>query len=359
MVPNLREFLQLAHDYAGQSVAAWWLSEKLDGYRCFWDGGITRGLPKSAVPWANTDKDHIKINTPMASGLWSRYGHAIMAPDWFLDRLPDFPLDGELWMGRGNFQQVSRTVKRIVPGSEWKTVQFKIVDSPSYREVFQDGEIRIKKKYMKLYKGFTDWCYKRTKTREPWALRGGMTFEEKQNVLRTLIPEMLHPQIQLPFNVEAARIQMMEYLASIVEQGGEGLIVRRGGAYWVPKRVHHMLKVKDKKDAEGVVTGYVWGDETDLGSKHLGRMGSIMVEWEGKVFKVAGFKDDERRMCFSVSGNYEDAFKEGVANPKGIVSAAIHNPMFPRGTVITFQYRELTDDGIPKEARYWRIRDEE
>ena len=26
---------------------------------------------------------------------------------------------------------------------------------------------------------------------------------------------------------------------------------------------------------------------------------------------------------------------------------------------VTFKYRELTDDGIPKEARYWRRRDAE
>lgn len=357
MATNLREFLQLAQDYNGQSVAAWWLSEKLDGIRAFWDGGITRGMPKSAVPWANTDKDHIKLVTPKATGLWSRYGHAIAAPDWFLDRLPDFPLDGELWLGRGNFQQVSSVVRKLVPGPEWKAIQYKIIDSPSYREVFQDGEIRNKKNYMKKFSLFTEWCYKHAKTKESWALRGGMTFEEKQKVLQNLIPHMLHHQIQLPYNVEGARVQMMEYLANIVAEKGEGVIVRRGGAYWVPKRVPHMLKVKDSHDAEGIVTGYVWGDETDLGSKHLGRMGSVMVRWNGKVFKVSGFKDEERRMCFSGSG--EPAFEEGIANPKAIVDEQIHNPMFPRGTMITFQYRELTDDGIPKEARYWRIRDEE
>ena len=32
---------------------------------------------------------------------------------------------------------------------------------------------------------------------------------------------------------------------------------------------------------------------------------------------------------------------------------------FKRGQTVTFKYRELTDDGIPKEARYWRRRDAE
>ena len=32
---------------------------------------------------------------------------------------------------------------------------------------------------------------------------------------------------------------------------------------------------------------------------------------------------------------------------------------FKVGQTVTFKYRELSDDGIPKEARYWRRRDVE
>jgi ATP-dependent DNA ligase len=38
-----REFLMLAHKHEGQNILGWLYSEKLDGMRCFWDGGITRG----------------------------------------------------------------------------------------------------------------------------------------------------------------------------------------------------------------------------------------------------------------------------------------------------------------------------
>ena len=50
-----REFLQLADHYDPHKhdVAGWFVSEKLDGTRCFWDGGITRGLPTEQVPWAS------------------------------------------------------------------------------------------------------------------------------------------------------------------------------------------------------------------------------------------------------------------------------------------------------------------
>ena len=38
-----------------------------------------------------------------------------------------------------------------------------------------------------------------------------------------------------------------------------------------------------------------------------------------------------------------------------VVPDWITNHTFPRGQV-TFRYRELSDDGVPKEARYWRTR---
>ena len=82
-----REFLQLADHYdpAKHNVAGWFISEKLDGTRCFWDGGLSRGLPTEQVPWASiidpkTGKKKAKIK-PIATGLWSRYGNPIIAPD--------------------------------------------------------------------------------------------------------------------------------------------------------------------------------------------------------------------------------------------------------------------------------------
>src|SRR5258708_2990950 len=92
--PSRREFLQLAdtYDAARHEIAGFYISEKLDGTRCVWDGGLTRGVPTTDVPWANTTdpktgapKDKVK---PVATGLWSRYGNPIMAPDWFLNALP-------------------------------------------------------------------------------------------------------------------------------------------------------------------------------------------------------------------------------------------------------------------------------
>ncbi len=50
-----RELLQLAHNYKPDKhkIAGWYISEKLDGTRCFWDGGLSRDVPTDQVPWAS------------------------------------------------------------------------------------------------------------------------------------------------------------------------------------------------------------------------------------------------------------------------------------------------------------------
>ena len=75
-----------------QDLAGWWLSEKLDGVRAYWDG-------KSLI---------------------SRLGNRFHAPDWFLEGLPEIPLDGELWIGRKAFQ---RTVGHRPPAGQDRPVE--------------------------------------------------------------------------------------------------------------------------------------------------------------------------------------------------------------------------------------------
>ncbi|KAI3617262.1 hypothetical protein CBS9595_003171 [Malassezia furfur] len=81
-----------------------WISEKLDGVRAFWDG----------------------------RQLWSRRGKVWNAPAWFLAQLPpDLPLDGELWIGRGQFEYTSG-VCRSTRQDDWKHVQYMVFDTPGW-----------------------------------------------------------------------------------------------------------------------------------------------------------------------------------------------------------------------------------
>ncbi len=73
----------------------WWMSEKYDGLRGYWDG----------------------------QKLWSRKGNLIHAPYYFLAELPqDIALDGELWIGYGKFEETISIVRSETPDDRWKLV---------------------------------------------------------------------------------------------------------------------------------------------------------------------------------------------------------------------------------------------
>ena len=350
-----REFLMLAQTYNPKKhgCAGWMLSEKIDGLRCFYDGGISRGTPAARIPWANTEK-HARYKTEqIASGLWTRYGQPIQAPDWFLDALPPVMLDGELYSGRGNFQKVVSTVKRLEPfDDQWRDIRYVVFDAPRADEVFADGEIK-NTNFKKVFSGIQV-----TETGPP----KGAGFASRYKWLKALHFdqvgwEVLY-QVQLPFKTSEAVAAIEVALDTIVAEGGEGVIMKSPSNLWVPERSHTMLKHKACNDAEGTVIGYTWGRETDKGSKLLGLMGALILRQDnGKTLELSGFTDAEREMgwvsldsCRPLKGISE----YGSEHPGEVCCDAVHNPMFPRGSRITYRYRELTDDGISKEARFFR-----
>jgi DNA ligase-1 len=330
------------------------MSEKLDGMRCIWDGGITRGMMAAQVPWANIEKDGRYRNAPTATGLWSRYGNVIHAPNFFLDSLPDFMLDGELYYGRGNFQTCISIVKDITPGPLWTNMHYMVFDCPSPLSVFQDGIIN-NTNFKKTFNGFSNWYAERAKhLSEPGPF---FAFENAYRWLLTHLDQnehvKLHAQEQLPFQTDARMLRIWEKIKEVaIENNGEGLMLRKHTSTWTPKRTNELLKVKCINDAEGTVIGYTFGRETELGSKLMGLMGALILNFNGKIFELSGFTDDERRMTYIANG--ADAYEAGLQNPGQKVGFGIHNPKFPLGSLVTFRYRELTDAGIPKEAKYFR-----
>jgi len=110
--------IPLANDYhPGVNLDDYWLSEKLDGVRAYWDG----------------------------KQLWSRGGHVYQAPDWFVRQFPDHPLDGELWSGRGRFAELSGVVRKAEPvAREWQSVRFHVFDLPLRELPFAQRYQRLK-----------------------------------------------------------------------------------------------------------------------------------------------------------------------------------------------------------------------
>jgi len=360
-----REFLQLAHKYvpAKFNVAGWFISEKLDGTRCFWDGGLTRGMKTVDVPWSSitdpkTGSPKKKVK-PVATGLWSRYGNPIMAPDEFLNQLPCCPLDGELWAGRGKFQFCRSICAGDAPDPRFDQIEFAVYSSPPLVGIFRTGEIKNTNMHrvidfldmeqwvrQRLNQFDGDFCY----------LPPGSLFQDEVGFLAKMLENSsvsacyLHQQTKLFDVPEEAAKQVETYLQRVLDMGGEGIILRNPREPWIPKRNRGILKYKPYSDDEGIVTGFTSGRKTAKGSKHLGRIGALILSFQGKRLELSGLTDEER--IFAVHSMCEYAEQHpGVDMPSDF--QGLH---FKVGQTVTFKYRELSDDGIPKEARYWRRR---
>lgn len=348
-----REFLMLAKDFDPDkhTAANHYVSIKRDGTRCFWDGGISRGVPKVNVPYANNDKDERYKTPPVATGLWSRYGNVLHAPNWFLDNLPQgIFLDGELYLGRGKFQELRSIVSTIEPALAWKNVKYLVFDMPSPNVLFQAG--KINNPNFSLYIDDTaceDFLRKHTSP----MLRTIMTRDVSRfDVTVARMARMVHSQNEtwhfmkqhlLDYNETKAREELYALLEDETNRGGEGLIIRAAGSIWVPKRVMSLLKVKKFADDEGVVIGYTTGT-----GKLQGKLGALRIQWNAKEFDLSGFTDAERELS-------PEGRQWAMENPGHRYPAAINiSRRFPMGTVVRFRYMTLTDKGLPREARYWR-----
>lgn len=100
----------LAHVWDHETdLAGWWMSEKLDGVRAYWDG----------------------------ERFVSRLGNPYLAPAWFTAGFPKTPLDGELWLDRKAFQRTVSVVRRQDRGDAWREIKFLVFDAPAHGGDFE------------------------------------------------------------------------------------------------------------------------------------------------------------------------------------------------------------------------------
>jgi DNA ligase-1 len=205
-------------------LSGWWMSEKLDGVRAYWDG----------------------------RQFLSRQGNIYHAPDWFIERLPTVPLDGELWIDRKAFQRTVSVVRRQDKSEHWKAVRYVVFDAPA----------------------------------------AGTPFEERLKFLRDSIRAWENPFAKLHEQVRCRDLShLREELQRIETLGGEGLMLRQPGSTYETGRSATLLKVKNFHDAEAEVIGHEPGK-----GRHAGRLGALTARLaNGKEFSVGtGFSDRER-----------------------------------------------------------------
>jgi DNA ligase-1 len=130
--------LVLAKHFNGQMEHPfYWVSEKLDGIRCYWDG----------------------------QSLQTRAGNTIYAPDWFTRGFPNTPLDGELWIARGTFQLLSKIVLDKQPDTQlWNQVSFQVFDLPNSDAPFEIRQDLIKNLVKQQNLSHLQWVQQRKMT---------------------------------------------------------------------------------------------------------------------------------------------------------------------------------------------------
>lgn len=219
--------LLLASPYGDHvDVTRYLVSEKLDGVRALWDGKTLK----------------------------FRSGHPIHAPQWFLEALPAEPLDGELWLGRGRFEQLSAAVRREVPrDAEWREVRYMIFELPGAPGRFAERVARL-----------------------------------RQRVAEANVPWL--EAVEQHAAVNPAQVQKM--LAEILAAGGEGLMLHRADAAYTVGRGDTLLKLKPWQDAEATVIGHLPGK-----GRHAGQLGALRVRCDdGREFSLGtGLTDQQRR----------------------------------------------------------------
>lgn len=225
------------------NVSGWLMSEKLDGVRGYWDG----------------------------QQLFSKNGNPLNPPPEFTHGLPGFPIEGELWGGRGTFEQTASIVKRKQPHTGWLQLKFAIFDVPEAPGGFTH-RLEIVQNWFALHPSSYAFVIQQTPVRD--------------------------------------RDHLQQELQLVDSLGGEGLIVRKPEALYTAGRSMEILKVKSFRDAEALVVAHLPGK-----GKNIGRLGALLVELnDGLQFRIgAGFSDAERKnpppigavITFKFYGNYQ------------------------------------------------------
>jgi DNA ligase-1 len=217
----------LAEVYAADvDVSQYWVSEKFDGVRAQWDGR------------------HLRF----------RGGGEVPAPAWFTANFPAVPLDGELWIARGQFDALSGSVRRIQPvDAEWRQVRYLVFELPGATGSFS---ARIERMQQLVAQAAVPWLLAVEQTRV------------------------------------ADRAELMRRLDAVVGAGGEGLMLHRADAPYVTGRSDALLKLKPWQDAEAVVVGHAPGK-----GKYEGMTGALeMAMPDGRRFRIgSGLTDALRR----------------------------------------------------------------
>lgn len=265
----------------------WWVSEKLDGIRAIWDG--EKFLSRAS-----------------ASGLGSKVYSYV--PNFFTNLMPKgVALDGEIWMGRGMFNNMS-SISNWIPGKKFTKeqidaiwagtsgmppIKYKVFDIPNSSLPFEERMKELDKIILNVFN-----CCRQKNTICPI---------EKVESIKVKTPE-----------------QLQEIYYKLTKDGAEGVMLRAPNSPYETKRSQYLLKYKIKEDAEGIVIDRISGT-----GRLQGLLGSLKVEL---------IKNGERTGIFTNIGTgFSDEQRTNNSKDPNYI---------PIDTIVSFSYMELTEDSV-------------
>ena len=202
-------------------ISNWYMSEKLDGIRAYWDG----------------------------KELFSKNKNKIFAPSWFTKDFPPFPLDGELWTKRGDFENIQSIVLSQQESQNWESVTYNIFEVPNV-----NGDFINRLNFLQNY------------------------LKKNPSIYIKIIPQI----------VCTDKNHLNKFLKELLENGAEGVIIKNSNLSYETGRTTNSLKVKEFLDDEGKVIAHNFNKD--------GSFKSLKIELKNKtVFNLGGgFKKEDR-----------------------------------------------------------------
>lgn len=299
------------------ALSGYLASEKLDGIRAAWNGKM----------------------------LHTRSGNIIKAPECFTKDFPPFALDGELWIGRRQFEEVLSVVSREYADEKsacaaWASVGYHIFDVP----FCEKNGAQIMPVMLESSAPNSNTKSSTPESKKPDSspstnakpARQTCTLQERLSILAHYLEDIgtketseknarqTHLHIIAQERIDSAA-SLQKRLKELSDKGAEGIVLRYDSAPYQQGRTKHALKMKLYNDAECKVIAHNRGK-----GRLEGKMGSITCEQ----------MIDSKLLHFRIGSGFSDEMR---ASPP------------PIGAMITYRHYGFTKNGIPKFATFHRI----
>lgn len=287
IVDGLQLAKQYEHSRQDINITDYWVSEKLDGIRARWDG--------------------IELRT--------RNNNKISAPAWFTAHWPKATIDGELWIERGQFELTASIVLSKLTEGKSHLVANSLSGADTSAETTADNVTAVT---------ISDRRWAKVRFMAFDMPVSGQRFDSRLNKLKSLKKATPNPTFSVIRQFKLLSLNALEEeLEQVTKNGGEGLMLHYGKAFYQPGRSDNLLKVKHFEDAEAKVLAQLPGK-----GKFKGMMGSLLVETPAGIrFKLGtGFSKKDRQAPPAV------------------------------GSWVTFKFYGVTKNGKPRFASYLRTR---